>query len=354
MSQTLRDISLRYTAEGLRTFAYVERRPATVEVLRSALLTRRDYGPDRTVTGAVHDRDGLLYRPALRPATAPEDLSHADPERVERGAIAPARRIATALYGGVLFGTLGHFLFETLARLWMLRDMRLRGGKVAFHPWPDLYLPDIFRNALYAAILRALGLSRRDVLLVHLDDVEVGTLFCPSPLSVMHAALDPAMGELLDFVADEILTSRRFAFRRPGAAGMPRVFLSRSRWSANSRIRNETDLDGLFAEHGFAIVHPQETRPRELLGLLRGAGIVAATDGSHAHLATFCRPGTRTFMLDTRTVPTQFAIARLKDLRSLHVPLADAGLIRDGAVDVRALASDMPDLLRDAAASLSG
>ena len=59
-------------------------------------------------------------------------------------------------------------------------------------------------------------------------------------------------------------------------------------------------------------------------------------------------------MLDTRIVPTQFAVARLKNLRPLHVPLAAAGLVRDGRVDVGALAADMPDVLRDAAAFPSG
>ena len=56
--------------------------------------------------------------------------------------------------------------------------------------------------------------------------------------------------------------------------------------------------------------------------------VMVATDGSHAHLAAFCRPGTRVVLLDTRPVPTQFAIAKLRDFAAFHVPLFETPLYR--------------------------
>ena len=68
--------------------------------------------------------------------------------------------------------------------------------------------------------------------------------------------------------------------------------------------------------------------PTALVDLFRSIDVAVATDGSHAHLTTFCRPGIRTIMLDTRPVPSQFAIATLKRFEAFHVPLFETPLYR--------------------------
>jgi capsular polysaccharide biosynthesis protein len=100
-----------------------------------------------------------------------------------------------------------------------------------------------------------------------------------------------------------------------------RVFLSRSRWRHEVRIANEAELEEMFRARGFAVVHPQDLPPHELVQTLQAAAVVAASDGTHAHLAAFCGPGTGMLLLDTRPVPTQVAIARMRGLRALHLPV---------------------------------
>ena len=299
------ETSLLFTAAQLARYGYVERRPLRIDRIDDALLTRRDYFPERKMTGAVYDSAGRRFDRALRPPSIPDDLVNVDPERIVRSASDRSKRYGRLLYGGTLFGTLGHFLVETLARLWPYVpgwSGEGRRPRVVFHAWPDLAYPGFWRNPLYRAILGALGIRPKDLRLVHLRDLRADTLLCPSPASVLHETLHPAMGTVLDAVGDRLARQPLHArlLRRRGSDLPPRLFLSRSLWPSNRRIADESGLD---------------------------AEVVASADGSHAHLAAFCRPGTRILLLDARLVPTQFALAQLQRLRAFHVPLGPCGLL---------------------------
>jgi hypothetical protein len=328
-----------FTAAGHRDFGYVEQRDVAIATYSDALITRRDYldGPMK-FTGAVYDATGQLVRSSLGFSEGdfePLDPAFQPPERA-----AAAHRMTRAVYGGTLYFVLGHFLFETVARLWHGVDFAARrrigrgGLPVIFHPWSGLDLDGFFKNRLYRKTLSALGITRDDIVLANID-LSVETLYYPTPLSIYHVTLHPMMSMVIDHLVHELRT------RPAPLAGLvrratPRVFLSRSRWNANRRVRNETALEDLFETHGFTIVHPQRLSPAELIETLQNAEIVASTDGSQAHLMAFCRPGTRTLLIDTRPVPTQFAIEKLRMLRGLHIPVCTNGMWDpdDGAIDL--------------------
>jgi hypothetical protein len=332
-----------FTAYGAEAFGYVEDREASIAVVPNALITARDYvdGPMR-FTGAVYDGQNELVRSSL--GFSEGDFTPLDPDRIapeRRDGAQPVRR---AVYGGTLYSILGHFLFETVARLWHGVDFapRYRIGRgslpVVFHPWPGQELSALLRNPLYRQILAALGIRPGDIVLATVD-LKVETLYYPSPLSVYHVTLHPMMGIVLDHLVAQ-LQARRSALARLISRKPPRtrIFLSRSRWAVHRRVSNEPALEALFRAQGFTIVHPQKLAPGELVELLQDAEIVASTDGSQAHLVAFCRPGTRTVLVDTRPVPTQFAIEKLRQLRGFHIPVYTNGLwnAETGAIEVSA------------------
>lgn len=323
------DRARRFTAALTARFAYVDERPLAVRRVENALVTRRRHGPDDTFSGAVHDADGRLAAGTLRFNEG--DIRPVDPPVLPDAAARArsARRIARGYYGGIGFPVLGHFLVETLGRFWPEGE----GGPVApgtalvLHPWPDFDVGRFLGNPLYAALLGALGVGRgsgfgrglgRGVAVAAREDLAVDELLVPDPASLYHEYVHPVMAGLFERLSAGIAA-------RAGE-GPAALFLSRSRWGANARIAEPARLDDLFRGLGFAVVHPERTRPDRLMAALRGARVVAATDGSHAHLAAFCRPGTRTILLDTRPVPTQTAIARLRGLDAVHVPLFESPL----------------------------
>ena len=75
-----------------------------------------------------------------------------------------------------------------------------------------------------------------------------------------------------------------------------RVYFSRAAIPRRP-LRNEPEIEALFAEHGFEIVRP-ETHPFETqVALARGAKLIAGPAGSAMHLAALAPPSTRLLIL---------------------------------------------------------
>jgi hypothetical protein len=316
---------LAYSRDGRRQFGYVENREVALNVLPQAIITARRFVEPTRFTGAVYDNQGMLVTSSL--GFNEGEFAPLDPPSIDPTAFAAAHRLETALYGGTLFPIMGHFLFETVARLWPLVDLKpdrevsSSGTKIVFHPWLELELRSFLSNPLYKRIFEVLGIQERSIVLAD-RDLRIELLHYPCTLSVYHRFMHPLLGRVLDRIGDALARDAspfgRFKGRR---APSRRIFLSRSRWAVHRRVKNETLLDELFAQHGFEIIHPQRIQPGPLVRALREADVVASTDGSQAHLAAFCKPGTSTLLLDTRPVPTQFAIGVLRDLNAIHLPL---------------------------------
>lgn len=327
--------ALAYTAEGLRAYGYVTRTDLSCVAIRDATVTSRRYFPNGTFVGAVYDGRGALVRSTLRYNQG--DIVPVDTARLDDLSALSARTSPhpAALYGGILFSSaMGHFLLESLARLWPL----LWGGAagpVLFHSWPGQDFAGFMANPLFRGVLGAFGLHAGNVELIEAP-LRLDTLLVPMAASTYHLNLDQRMAAVFDLV------SARLA--GPGG-GARRVFLSRSKWGGRPRILNEDAIDALMAARGFEVTYPETLAPETLMATLRDAAVLVATDGSHAHLAAFCRPGIRTVLLDTRPVPSQFAIAVLRGFRAVHVPLFQMPFYRwEGAVDDPALLGQVIDL----------
>ena len=336
-----------FTQECLGRFAYVTHNDLRVRAVRNALVTPRSYGPDRGYTGAAYDATGALVPETLRFNQG--DINPVDPPTLPAGLReAAATRRTLGIYAGPLFPIMGHFMFETLARLWPLAHLGSGGdgtepADIVVHHWPGLELPGFFDNPLYRELLGTLGITPGRLVLAD-RPLSYDTLLVADPASRYHVDLNVQMGDLLMFTRRTLLGTDT-----PPLTG-DRLYLSRSRWGANRRILNEAEIDESMAARGYQVVYPETLAPADLVGIMAGASIVVSFDGSHAHLAAFCEPDTATVLFDTRPVPTQIAIAKLRGFRIMHVPLfelpelyrADAGIL-----DVPGLCSVAEQAIRE-------
>ncbi|MCE4225975.1 glycosyltransferase family 61 protein [Methylobacterium sp. C25] len=326
MPSTLLRRSDEWTAYLASSYGYVGTRDVRLHLVRNALITRATYPSPEQFTGAVYDTERRLIRSSLR--LDPDADQPIDPETVPESRYTSARRVPRAIYGGMLFLILGHFLFESAARLWLQIDFSQNFNKgepvpVIFHPSRDFELGVFGSYPLFRDSLAALSVRLRNLLLAD-EDFRVDVLYYPEPLSIYHEYVHPLMGRVIDHLIAELKRPRTLAARwssRLKTPAQPRIYLSRSRWHENHRIANEYELENVFRERGFAIVHPQELAPHDVIRVMQGADLIASSDGSHAHLLAFARRGTRSLLLDTRPVPTQTAIEKLRELDALHVPI---------------------------------
>lgn len=195
------------------------------------------------------------------------------PERPEAVDHLPGRWI----WGGVLLNHFGHFLTESIGRLWALdaiegpfdgivfvpkREDETEGAPVEMQPFHRLF----FDLAGVDVPIRILSRPTR------IERLEVpGQGFGIGPMAAGTAAFR-------DFMA------RRFA-QDIAATGGERLYISRSGLSAQrGGILWETRLEELLAREGYEIFHPQRHSMSEQIARYKAARQIVALDGSALHL----------------------------------------------------------------------
>lgn len=288
--------------------------PIELVTLDEALVTpyaagplRGEVGPQRWISGAVHDADGALVRASQRRWHGdPQNPMAADPETVPLPD--SARRLAgTWRYAGHWAGHFGHFLVETLPNLWPNPDQvgplagtllhrPARGALLA----PGRPLQEPTMTPWQHDLIALAGVDPAGVRIVHGRPLRVQRLVVGSRPVLLKKWAQPEAVALWQRVSDAVGT------RGPDR----RVYLSRTRFHAadgTARARTEsTDdarLDATFAEAGFAVVHPETLSIAEQIALVRGADVLAGLSGSALHLSVFARPGSRVLTLGDRRSP---------------------------------------------------
>ena len=185
----------------------------------------------------------------------------------------------TVLFGGYLMKHYGHFIIESMSRLW---------ARNLFPAFPILFTsPRKWREppAYGTDVLAALGLQQR-ILLVN-EPTIFRDVVCPATAfeyrwKAFSVADEPhtAVAKVLDG------TSRR-SWRRP-------VYLTRSGLSDELRKSDaEPELETELANRSFDVVRPEELSLAEQISLFEQAPLIVATLGSALHSALFSRsPGT--------------------------------------------------------------
>lgn len=277
-----------------------------------------DSGWSRSVlrlTGVVVDpSNAALYH---RGAHVPEGALYRNGS-VYRGAagVAPSafKRVAGRhLWAGPLFSHFGHFLTESLSRLWAARDGAVQS--IVFSP------KDLGRKrptdlpGYQQMLLRRLQIDL-PVQIVY-EATEFEDLLIPGPgfgLGPMAAGT----AEFRDFVR------RIDTIAAP--AGEGRLYLSRSALPPKAgSVLAERHLEMLLEAQGFEIFHPQNHSIDEQFAKFRSARQIIGPDGSAFHLAGFVtRPDQSFTIIKRRSAKDYTNIVRQLEAMGAHVNVVDA------------------------------
>jgi capsular polysaccharide biosynthesis protein len=189
-----------------------------------------------------------------------------------RGKPAPLPQIrerlpGTYIYGGCLFGHFGHFIWESLSRLYAIRQCDL---------YPILFLsPNDAIYQMQKLFFKTLGI-KNEIRLAKLPS-SVQNLVYSSPGS----SIDPL------FVADEQIEAlARLHFPKENQGR--KVWLSRSRLKSG-RIMNEALIEAELEKKGYEIIHPETLPFREQVKLASTPDIVAGFAGSQFFSMLFAK-----------------------------------------------------------------
>ncbi|GJE29048.1 glycosyltransferase family 61 protein [Methylobacterium organophilum] len=302
---------------------WIEAPPALVPVRDALLVPPRPEGAWGLFSGPTRIGD------------AGRDL--APGERLPEGTPSALGR---ALYLGPIAWHYGHFLLNTLPRLWPLIGWEgERPALLCHRPGP---VQDAHWAGFGAAIFGRLGYE--------LDELEspgaplrLAEVLVPAPSLTEQSSVHAVFGDLCR------------AIGRPYWEGERQerfLYLSKTRLGAGiARIVNEDALEAELARRGVAIAHPETLRFPEQVRLLSAHPVVLGSAGSAFHTTAFAAPGRRVVGLNWQpALNANFALVdRVAGTRARYYHAPDTRYVTRAGFDV---AWELPDPKGTAAALL--
>lgn len=179
------------------------------------------------------------------------------------------------IYAGPFFLHFGHFISESLHRLWPRLTMpEWSGAKIAYHQFIPQPLPAYIIDSLALH-----GISPDDLIPIVATTRFDRLCIAPQARQMMGPALMPDYRTLLDPILDE-----RFPFSQSGR----RLYVSRLHHHHTGSYFGESYVEAALKAQGFDVVYPEQHPLHEMVDLLRSADLAVFAEGSAMHIMELC------------------------------------------------------------------
>lgn len=183
----------------------------------------------------------------------------------------------TWMYAGIAYGHFGHFIVESMSRVWAMGELRGKIDGLIFTP--KVIGPNVERIVtVYQPMMASLG-------------IDVPARNTPVPLRVERLYV-PKQGFGMN---DLILGSDKFrAYMKAEAGkgiapkGAERIYISRSRLpTMRGGLLGESVLEELLAAEGYVMYHPQKETQDDQIAQYKAARDIISVDCSPLHLVGY-------------------------------------------------------------------
>lgn len=223
----------------------------------------------------------------------------------------------TVLYGGYLDPHWGHFLMDSLSRLWPIFYSGIKVDKIVFashYNSIDAYTPNIRESLRLAGIIDKVELiterRRFSQLIVPQRSISPRHFACQETNTVYDAIIKQAIKEN----RNEENINRR-------------IYLSRSKFPKARANEPHTEwIDHYFADNGFEIIYPEKLTLVDMITKIQESEIVVALSGTLPHSMVFGRYGTKTWIIEKTPAVNNYQHG-VDILRKLDVTYVDASAL---------------------------
>ncbi|WP_298964745.1 glycosyltransferase 61 family protein [uncultured Methylobacterium sp.] len=180
------------------------------------------------------------------------------------------RTLDDAIYGGLIWHNYGHFLAETIHRLWPCwTGQASSDAPILFHPTADRF-ESILKNKYYGDILGYLSIDASRITLID------------QPILCKNLAI-PEQAKLLGHPADASYYEQ-FGAIPVEASEKSRIYVSRGRHLLNGSYLGERIIEEKLAEAGFRVIYPEHLGIKQLVAMYRAADLIVFSEGSAIHV----------------------------------------------------------------------
>ena len=237
-----------------------------LRVIKNAILVpRADFTNKALGAGVLHKRSGTM-KVVTRSGIRRRGKDYVLPPPLDAQ---PKRYVERAVYGGFLFRHFGHFLLESLGRLW-LDEINLS--------CPIIWLPSTANELTpwMTDMLHLTGIHGASEILSGEDGaVEIGELLIADQGFEVERYLHPWFSTWLQRIPYAPKASRSH------------VWLSRSALGDIAGVQEEAEIEGQLAQDGWIIAHLEEMTISEQVTLFAQATHISGIEGSAFHNLLF-------------------------------------------------------------------
>jgi hypothetical protein len=232
---------------------------------------------DETLQFGIYDADGSLCVPALHWREAAKSTQVGDmPPEIDVSAL-PI--LQPGIYGGLFFRHFGHFMSESIGRLWAVNAIELAALPIyVFEPWWRIDYTDCQHFAVQA--LRFLGVDPERIVRIERPSL-IPRLLVPRQKYGLGCLANPPA----DFVGFLRQAEDRIERAAEGAGSLPRkVYVSRAfAPPTRGKIAGEQEFEQFVAGQGYHILHPEQQPLSVQVQVYANAEQLIFCEGSAAH-----------------------------------------------------------------------
>jgi len=274
-------------------------------------LSLREYTDVVCGEGQVVVQDNLLLPDSFRHNQYPRLTNRWTIDLAPGFAQDPRVADATAHLDGAYFyldlewrGHFGHVMTEQLSRMWAWAQAKQAD--------PGLKaLTSIARNTTEVPswqvdLLGVAGIDEDDIV-TFVDPVRVEKLVAATPMFSMPSYVHPRIEDLWNDIGRKLAAGAR------AGAYPSRIFVSR-RPAPTRPCHNVTDVEALFAAHGFEVLYPEDLSLSEQAETFRRADVIAGFAGSGLFTLAYCESPKRVITIapESYTSSNEYLIASVR------------------------------------------
>ncbi|WP_165734676.1 glycosyltransferase 61 family protein [Pseudoalteromonas sp. C8] len=294
----------------------------------------------RQFKAGVYDQSGNLISEALRQDSdylEQEHFTQIDKEKSTHLANKNVNKLSGHyIYLGFYTEHYGHFLLETLSRIWAVKGSTQYDGFI----FSNFVLPrkSDELTSFASFCFKKLGLNPDKVIILK-EDTLVETLTVPNAQCYILNKVHPNYINIFERLRQNVLNLQ---------VSNLKFYLSRSKLQKRKRkVVNEHKIEEVFTEHGFKVVYMEDLTIDMQLSLLVNASVIAGLEGSALHNCLFMKPRTKVISIcsvrqPNQIKPNQIMCNELNNIESICIPFS-GHIINEGKLVTR---FDIPHLRR--------
>lgn len=180
----------------------------------------------------------------------------------------------TVVYGGPIFKHFGHFIVESLSRMWWLLENLDCGYKFVFIA-PDY---ETLSELPYIDYLLLLGLKREEIHFLK-EPTHYSTIIVPDQTIYIYSGFYDKAVSVYNAIRDSVIPSP-----------YEKIYLTRTKHKRKDCV-NEKYFENYYRSLGYEIIAPEHLSIEEQVSIMAGAKKVVCISGSLHHQILFCQDG---------------------------------------------------------------